>query len=123
MWCGPGVLMLRRLCPLALLAAVDQYTGPGLFKRDDGKGSYAYLPRCANGSVPEAAAPRRQFPVVLAFAITVHKSQGLTLDKAVLDISGKDHTPGLTYVAISRVKKLSGLLFEKGFDKSDLNPQ
>ena len=43
------------------------------------------------------------FSVVLAYAITVHKSQGLTLDKVVLDISAKDHSLGLTYVAISRV--------------------
>ena len=34
----------------------------------------------------------------------------------VLDIKEKDKTAGLTYIAISRVKKLSGLMFEYGFD-------
>jgi hypothetical protein len=39
------------------------------------------------------------------------------LDWVVLDIKDKDKTAGLTYVAISRVKKLSGLLFERVFNK------
>ena len=58
---------------------------------------------------------REMFPVVLAYAITVHKSQGLTLDKVVLDISTKDHTLGLMYVAISRVRTIQGLMFENPF--------
>jgi len=65
---------------------------------------------------------RRQFPITLAFALTIHKSQGLTLDRVVLDIKDKDKTTGLTYVAISRVKKLSGLLFERAFDKERFQP-
>ena len=39
------------------------------------------------------------------------------LDQAVLDISRKERTIGLTYVGVSRVKKLSGVLFKRGFDK------
>ena len=45
----------------------------------------------------------------------VHKSQGLTLDKAVIDLGDTDFTPGLSFVAVSRVKKLSGLLFKTPF--------
>jgi ATP-dependent exoDNAse (exonuclease V) alpha subunit len=47
----------------------------------------------------------------------VHKSQGLTLNWVVLDIKDKDNTAGLTYVAVSRVKKLSGIMFEYGFNQ------
>ena len=55
------------------------------------------------------------FFVVLVYAITVHKSQGLTLDKVVLDISTKDHTLGLTYVAISSVRTIQGLCLKNPF--------
>jgi ATP-dependent exoDNAse (exonuclease V) alpha subunit len=40
----------------------------------------------------------------------------------VLDIKDKDNTAGLTYVAVSRAKKLSGLMFERGFDKERFHP-
>jgi ATP-dependent exoDNAse (exonuclease V) alpha subunit len=52
----------------------------------------------------------------------VHKSQGLTLNRVVLDIKDKDNIAGLTYVAVSRVKKLSGLMFKHGFDKERFQP-
>ena len=62
---------------------------------------------------------RTQFPVVLAYAITIHKSQGISVDRAVLNISDrKDFAPGLTYVAVSRIRTLRGLMFEESFDFS-----
>jgi ATP-dependent DNA helicase PIF1 len=49
-------------------------------------------------------------------AITVHKSQGLTLPKVVLKLNQREHCVGVSYVAVSRVKRLSGVLFEDRFD-------
>ncbi len=42
----------------------------------------------------------------------------MTVNKAVLNITERDFAPGLSYVAVSRVKTLDGVLFEKAFDYS-----
>ena len=52
---------------------------------------------------------RKQFPLMLAFAITVHKSQGLSLSSAIIDAGQSCFGCGMVYVALSRVTSLDGL--------------
>ncbi|KAG5958179.1 hypothetical protein E4U58_005460 [Claviceps cyperi] len=66
---------------------------------------------------------RTQFPLTVAYAITVHKSQGATLDCAVVDISCRHFTPGRSYVAVSRVKTLHGIMFDAPSDHQPLRGQ
>ena len=57
----------------------------------------------------------QQLPLIYAWAITIHKAQGVTLDKALIDIGEEILECGQTYVALSRIKTLV-FLYLKNFD-------
>lgn len=58
-----------------------------------------------------------QYPIRLAWAVTIHKSQGLTFDKAIID-AGSSFAPGQVYVALSRCRTLEGIVL-----KSQITPR
>jgi len=60
-----------------------------------------------------------QLPLIYSWAITIHKSQGLTLENAIIDIGSNIFADGQTYVALSRVKSLDGL-YLTSFDCSKI---
>jgi ATP-dependent exoDNAse (exonuclease V) alpha subunit len=57
---------------------------------------------------------------MMGWGITIHKSQGLTLEKVVVELGDKDFSVGLSFVAISQVKTLKGLAFRTHFDHAQL---
>jgi PIF1-like helicase len=100
--------------PTAIMVEVDNYEGP----KFPGTNYIPIFPVTRRFEYKKRDCSRTNFPLRPAYAITVHKAQGLTLRQAVLNLELKDHSPGLSYVAISRVKRLSSIMFETPFDLS-----
>jgi ATP-dependent exoDNAse (exonuclease V) alpha subunit len=61
-----------------------------------------------------------QFPLRLAWAVTIHKSQGKSYDRAVIDLGPRSFAPGQTYVALSRITELEGLYLTRPLRPSDV---
>ncbi|MBU2043924.1 MAG: AAA family ATPase [Candidatus Omnitrophica bacterium] len=62
----------------------------------------------------------RQYPLKLAWAITIHKSQGQTFEKVIIDIGHGAFSPGQLYVALSRCRSLEGITLDKPLSLSDI---
>lgn len=90
--------------PLYVVVHFDNYHGPP-WNQDDPKS----IP-----ITPISLGNHRQISLSMAWSITIHKSQGLTLPKETINI-GKTERQGLTFTTISRVKSLKGLRIEPPF--------
>jgi len=62
-----------------------------------------------------------QFPVTLAWAITIHKSQGKTLERAIIDLGNGAFAAGQLYVALSRCKSLAGIALKQAISPYDVS--
>jgi ATP-dependent DNA helicase PIF1 len=96
--------------PIAVLIEFDNYTGPAIMTAE-GKRLVPIPPSRQIWEGTKGICSRMQVPVILAWSITVHKSQGLTLQKAVIDLGKKEYAAGISFVAISRVRALRSILF------------
>lgn len=101
--------------PEYILICFENYFGPTL-----------------NGSVPirksskswmngAVRVNRIQFAIQPAYASTIHKAQGLTISKMVIDLTPQSWAPNLSYTGIIRVKKLEDMLISNLPSLSDLN--
>lgn len=61
-----------------------------------------------------------QFPIKLAWAITIHKSQGQTFDKAIIWLEGRTFARGQLYVALSRCRTLEGIILSREIQEWDI---
>jgi len=97
--------------PFTILVEFQNYTGPRFFCKDDPR--YNWIPISSFCCYSEnIGGSRTQFPLSLAYASTIHKSQGQTLDKVVINIGESEKSLGLTFVALSRVKNYKDFLIE-----------
>jgi hypothetical protein len=97
--------------PSALLIEFIDYIGPKFFSNESLRKNWIPIsPFSAYSQVLNST--RKQVPIRLAYAMTIHKSQGQTLDMAVIDLGSKETQLGLTYVALSRLRHINNLLIQ-----------
>jgi len=93
--------------PLFVVVDFYHYNGPTW---DASNPTHVPTPPITRGS-------RRQLPLRMAWGLTIHKAQGMTLQKATIDIGNRDRQ-GLTFTAISRVRSLNDLCISPSFSYS-----
>ena len=96
--------------PIAVMVEFENYRGPVF---DENRPMCIPIcPITVSSQTEIGIHERQQLPLRLAWALTIHKSQGLTLPKAWIDIGKSERTAGVSYVAISRVKTLASCVIE-----------
>ncbi len=96
--------------PIAVIVQFENYRGP-VFNENQPL-CIPICPITVASQTETGFHERQQLPLRLAWALTIHKSQGLTLPKAWIDIGKSERTAGVSYVAISRVKTLASCVIE-----------
>lgn len=106
-----------------IVAVFDRYSGPTFIPTDDGGVVVLVLPvknKFLKGVV--TCNNHTQFPLIISYTRTVHKSQSITVDKIVTDLSKCDIQLGLRYIALLlRIKTIEGLMLDAPFDRCHLS--
>ena len=100
--------------PEAIVIDFPKYAGPTFFENPERKTWVPILTREKEDGNKQSIM-RRQFPLVLGWAMTPWKAQGMTLDRAIVRLTRAATSPGVAFVALSRVRHPDHLMLEDSF--------
>ena len=93
--------------PAAVMVKFDNYSGRRFLSTD----SIPIVPVIINSFDCENN-EHQQIPLKLSWSITIHKFQGLTISRPIVDLGPSDKVAGLAFVALSKVRRLPDLMLE-----------
>ena len=107
--------------PHMIIVRFEQYIGPS-YLGDDEEKCVPLVPMEHHWtSKQKEDCIRKMLPIKPGYAISIHSSQGATLDKVIVDLCSKEFAIGLAYVACSRVRKLENLYFDPMYKVTRFN--
>ena len=105
----PGCDPFKSL-PEFVIVHFPKYIGPEFIPGQPG--TVPIFPQCREWMIGENKFSRKALPLLLGYAVTIHRSQGMTIDRVILNVGPKEFASGITYTGASRVKGLHFLAFD-----------
>jgi ATP-dependent exoDNAse (exonuclease V) alpha subunit len=119
-WVNGSLATLTRVCSNSVWVLLDGGTQECEVKRETWDKIEYRWSQAEHRIIPEVVGSYSQFPLKAAWAITIHKAQGLTLENVRIDLGVGAFASGQAYVALSRVKSLPGLSLARRLTVADV---
>ena len=117
-WVNGTICKIEELLPNQVFVNIDGFTCE--VKRETWENIEYYFNREKNKIEERIIGVFEQYPLRLAWALTIHKSQGQTFSKVIVDMGNGAFAHGQTYVALSRCKSLDGLNLKRPLEYKDI---